>query len=342
MGRRKSKKTLDQQVGQLVIFRSSYSMDEQVAQQESSEHGGDQGPGTQLDARLLHFHQPRDRRLSLLIRGQRQREGDLAAIGQQQHVLLLLDKQAAPHRVLGRPDPKGRLQPSLVHRQVRHRMRRTANAMRPPVVGQRGVVDLDQSGQLGKQVAGKPTKSGQPTHVALRDLQRHQAPVGLQLMSRLGQAQTQPIGLLASGHHMGPEIRQQRFRDQRLEELNSAVAKRVKRFGVPNRQLLIRDRQPLILPQGLIQRQRADEGPGNRSAGDPDRAALADVRINDQVDRHAAVPRGKAGRGEILAPHPRMKQLRLVPGQNQGHRRIRRRMDQRRVGVRRRVVRCRF
>ena len=131
-------------------------------------------------------------------------------------------------------------------------------------------------------------------------------------MPRFGQTPAQvrrpPPGL----QHQLPIILDQRLREHGAASRPHAIRKRAEQLRVGDLPLLERNRL-----DDPIHRHRNHLGLGGGTRRDPDRWIAEDIVVDQQVDRLPAPLASQSRQGEILEPDAGMKQLRLVPGQDQ-------------------------
>jgi len=129
-------------------------------------------------------------------------------------------------------------------------------------------------------------------------------------MARLGQASAQVRRPPASLQHQLPVLADQRLRKNIAAGRAHSFGERPEQLGVGDLALLEGDRL-----DNPIQRQRRDLGLGRGTAGDADRRIAQNIIVDQQIDRLPAVPAGQRRQREVLEPDSRVKQLRLVSGQ---------------------------
>ena len=167
-------------------------------------------------------------------------------------------------------------------------------------------------GRWATQMRQQPGKRLRLAHAALRNLQRLRAPLAFQLMPRLGQAAPRLSVCRARSRTNGQYCPAADRRPGR----RPAPATRWPKSASKARSRICRCSKGIGRPE-VVQRDRRQPRVGRRAAGHPHGGGLDRIAVDQQVDAHGAVALGQRAQGEILEPHARMKQLRLVPGQKE-------------------------
>ena len=156
----------------------------------------------------------------------------------------------------------------------------------------------------------EPAERFRCTNTTLRQFERLQSPVAFHKMPRLGKRQPQIARCLCPFAREPPEVFHHGVRDQRSNDLGSTFAKTANHFQIGDSTFLVRNARV-----GTVKRNRDDVRRLARPRWHGQRRRFDRVGIDQQVDGNCAVTARRRTQNEVLQPHPRVEQPRLMPRQ---------------------------
>src|SRR5436190_6374777 len=131
----------------------------------------------------------------------------------------------------------------------------------------------------------EPAKRRQIAHMALRNFERLEPPLTLELMPRLRKARCDVVGLAAPPNDQRPVLLDKRLRHEWSNLSRCPLAERLETRSVKNRSLL----EGRVRGRRAVESHRFQRWLAGRAARDADRGRLHGIAVDLQVDRHGAM-----------------------------------------------------